>query len=1111
MLRLILGRAKRGKTAAITESIARRVRTGRGGTVLLIPEQYSHEAERELLRVCGDSLCLYAEVLSFTRLCARVESELGTAGRQCLDKGGRLLAMALALDAVGSRLKVYGAARRQSQLQDQLLDAVDEFKTACVTPALLDEHAQRRNDGLGDKLADLSLIYGAYEAVCARCGMDPADRLSLLAGEIGRSSYAGGCYYIDGFTDFTAQQSAVIEALLRTGAEVTVCLTCQGLEESHEIFEPSRRAALKLLRLAESLGVEAEVTSPEEDPAPATPMAALEKELFAFGKAHFDPEGRIVLCYGDSIAAECEAAAARCLSLVRTTGCRWRDISIAVRGYEDYRATLEGIFAHYGVPLFSAKKDDLMEKPLPALIAAAFDTVTGGWDYADVFTCLKTGLAGLDQAECDELENYVFLWSIRGNAWTKDEDWSLHPDGFGLEYTDETRAKLRRVNALRRRAMGPLKALQDAGREAVTARDQAGALALYLEKLHLAKTLEKRAGELEAMGMEREAAQYRQLWDITAGALEQCAAILGDMEMDQAEFGRLFCLMLSKYDVGTIPLSLDKVSAGDLDRMRRRHIRHLIVLGADSSRLPRSQPAAGIFTDDDREQLTAAGLDIGDDADHRLYREFALLYNCLTLPEDSLSLSWCTLGEEGAVNQPSFVVSRAAAVFGLTPSPIRLDQCRENAPAPALELAARAENGANVPVSAAARRCFAEAGQTEKLKHLADAARLTRGRLSRSAVRALYGDELRLSASRVDKLSSCSFAYFLQYGLKARPRQAAEFAPPEMGTFMHFVLEGVAGEIRALGGFAAVTDEQVDALCAKYVERYVHECLNDFREKSPRFVYLFRRLTGDVRSVVGDMVAELRKSDFQPLDFELDFGAASEFPPIRLGEGEDSMVLTGIADRVDGWLHEGKLYVRVVDYKTGVKKFSLSDVWYGMGLQMLLYLFALERTGQARYGHEIVPAGVLYVPARDVLVSAKAGLSTEEILAEKAKARRRSGLVLDNEQVLQAMEHGETPQYIPVSFKGGAYSGDSLASLERLGELSRHIDGTLRALAGELRSGCIAADPYFRTQTENACRFCDYAGACHFDEGSDRIRYMTRLGSAQVWELLEKKKGGGDA
>ena len=302
-----------------------------------------------------------------------------------------------------------------------------------------------------------------------------------------------------------------------------------------------------------------------------------------------------------------------------------------------------------------------------------------------------------------------------------------------------------------------------------------------------------------------------------------------------------------------------------------------------------------------------------------------------------------------------------------------------------------------------------------------------------------------------------------------------------------------------------MTDETLRAITERYVQQYIHETLNDFQEKSPRFIYLFQRLCRSVQQVVTDMAQELRASDFQPLDFELDFSDRDALPPVTLSDGDTSVTMSGIADRVDGWLHDGKLYLRVVDYKTGRKAFSLSDVWYGMGLQMLLYLFALGRVGQERYGKEIVPAGVLYVPARDVLLSAPGDLSDAEIAKKRAAQLRRSGLVLGDDAVLEAMEHGAEKRYIPLRTNRGEGAGVALASAEQLGLLARHIQETLLQLARELRAGSITADPYYRSQQDTACTYCDYLDICHFAPGAsgDAHRVLEKLPATKVWSRLE--------
>jgi len=1109
MLTLLLGKAGSGKTTAIMENIRRSVDAEQGGSILIVPEQYSHEAERELCRVCGDTLSLYAEVMSFTALARRVASRQGGAAAAYLDKGGRLLCMALALSNVGSRLRVYSAARRKAELQSSLLSAIDELKSSCVDTQALLEAAESCPDALGDKLSDLALILEAYEAVVANGHADPADRLSILAEQIAQGDFGPESQiYVDGFTDFTRQEMNVLEALLKKGVRLTVCLTVDSLHGDNEIYELSRRAARQLLACAKEQGTESRIITAQGKSSKAEALSFFCEAVFSYGSAPFEGDKSCVELYcADSVELECELAAAKALELVRSKGCRWRDIAIAVRSFNDYRASLESVFTHYGVPLFVARRSDMSAKPLPALISGAYELSANGWDTDDVISYMRTGLTGLERKECDLLENYIYKWQLRVGAWQRSEDWHQHPDGYGHSYDDETKERLREINSLRRRLAAPLLSFHRAAAEADTALAQAQALADYFEALRLPQLLEKRAAELREAGRELAAQEYLQLWELIVSALEQCAAILGETAMDMQEFGKLFCMMLSRYDIGSIPVSLDRVSAGDFDRMRRRNIKHLIVLGAGDDRLPGTESAGGIFSEDERRRLLEAGIDLGGAGDCELWREFSLIYNCLSLPSDSLIMSYPSASPEGSVLRPSFVFNRAKALFGLDVKPALAAELRICAPAPALTLAANALSGGSSRERAAAE--YFRRKEPRRFEALEAAASMSRGRLSPRAVEALYGKKLRLSASRIDKFASCKFAYFCQYGLKAKPYEPAGFSPPEIGTFMHFVLEHTAKDVRALGGFKAVSDESLRDICSSHIKSYVSSELNDFQEKSARFVYLFKRLCKDVYQVVSDMAAELRRSDFEPLDFELDFGNAEAFPPVELGDGESSMTLTGIADRVDGWLNDGKLYLRVVDYKTGKKKFSLSDVCCGMGLQMLLYLFALAEKGESRYGHEIVPAGIMYVPARNAMLSLSSDTDADSAAAKLMEESRRSGLVLHDEALIEAWERGSEKLYIPVKVKNGRLSADSLASAEQLGQLYAHIKRCLGDMASELRRGSISADPYYRSQQENACLNCDYFDACHFSDGQngESCRYWQKYRTDAAWQLI---KGGED-
>ena len=1108
MLRIITGLAGTGKTSQILSEIASAVAEGRGGNMLLVPEQYSHEAERELCARCGDGMSLYAEVFSFTGLARRVTSRVGGAAGERLDKGGRQLCMALALSRVASRLKVYGGAARRAELQSALLSAVDELKSAGVGTEALSAAAARSEGALSQKLWDMALILESYDAVVAAGRADPADMLDVLARQIPQSGIGPETrVYIDGFIDFTHQEREVMRAMLASGAELTVCFTLDSLEHGDEVFALPRIAARKLIECARELGCETR-TLRLEGSGRGGAVAFFNDNMFSCSSQSWG--GRtdaISLFCAEDMTRECELAAARALELVREKGCRWRDIAVAVRGFDDYDRALRSVFEHYGVPLFVSEKSELLSKPLPMLISCAYEIVLGGWDVDDVVSYMRTSLSGLDTEECDELADYVFKWQLRAPAWERDGDWRQHPDGYGGKADEAAAERLARINALRRRLADPLRRFARRALSAHDAASQASALAGLLTELRLPERLSERAEELSAAGRGETAAEYLQLWDIIVSALEQSADILGDTPMEAEEFGRLFGVMLSKYDVGTIPVALDRVSAGDFDRMRRRNIRHLIVLGASDSRLPAAEEGGGVFSTEERERLLELDIDLGGAGESELWREFSLIYNCLSLPSETLMMCFPASDADGAAQRPAFVMNRAAALFGIRIESADMTLIRASCEASALSLAAAASCGG--ARERAAERYFREK-RPERLAALERAAGMSRGRLSARAVEALYGSSLRLSASRIDRFASCKFSYFCQYGLKAKKYEPAEFRPPELGTFIHAVLERSAREVKARGGWKSVDDGELRAIVDAAVDAYAEEELGGLAEKSERFRHLFGRLRADVRQIVSDMADELRRSDFEPLDFELDFSAASDVRPVVLGEGGESVKLVGIADRVDGYVHGGKLYIRVVDYKTGHKVFSLSDVWYGMGLQMLLYLFVLAEEGSGRYGRELLPAGVMYVPARSAMAAVDSADDSEEIEKQLRRSLRRSGLVLDDPEIIEAWEHGEDKQYIPLRLtRGGRASSDSAASAERLGLLYRHMIKTLGGMAHELRAGEISADPYYRSQRETACLNCDYFDACHFADGEagESCRYMPKLSADTVWGLLE---GGAD-
>ncbi len=1099
MVRLILGRAGAGKTALVFREIAGYVRQGRENMVLLVPEQYSHEAERELCAAAGDALSRYGEVLSFTGLARKVFAQCG-GGRPVMDGGGRLLCMAVAARTVGNRLKVYRKGCREPRTLDSLSRAVEELRNAGITAGALLDAADKTEGALADKLRDLALLTEAYTAVQERGGADSADRLEALAQRIGDCGAGAWTFYVDGFSDFTALERNVLREIIRSGADLTVCLTC-GKDAGDGAFLLPRTTARWLESVAREYGTACEEVWLEPPEPESSPIAYFCGHLFDFSN---DPapagDGAVRAVYAADIYEECELAAARLSELARS-GCRWRDMAVAARGFGDYRTALESACARYGVPLFLSGREDTARKTVPLAITSALEAVERGYEYEAVFGWLKTGLGPLAEDETDRLENYVLLWGIRGGQW--DRPWTMHPEGYNREFDEAASGTLTELNGMRQAVIGPLKALERRVKAAATAAEHARAVGEFLLDAGLAARLQERTAELDREGRTETAAELGRLWDVVCTALEQFAAVLGDMPMDGEQFAGLFALMLSKYDVSVIPVSLDRVGAGDIDGMRRRHMKHLLLLGAADGRIPAPEEASGVFTAEEREELTAMGLALGG-AEEDLSRELGRIYSVVTLPSETLYMSWSASDGEGGEARPSVLITRAEALLGVKPVRGDILRARTFAPGPAFALALMGQTGEDAPLCLAAREHFVREGREAELARLAEGARTAQSRLTEASVRALYGRSPGLSATRAEKFASCRFGYFLQYGLKARPRQRAVFDPRDYGNFMHYILEKTAGDVLALGGFASVTAEQVGAIADKYVDEYIRDELHGFEDKTPRFAYLFRRLRTTVRRVTAEMWQELKDSKFQPLDLELDLKAEGVLEP---GEEGDTP-LAGRADRVDGWVQGDTLYLRVTDYKTGVKKFDLADVCQGLNMQMLLYLFALEKRGKTYFGAKnIKPAGVLYSPARFDIVSADSDVTDEELAALRKNTARRSGLILDDEAVLEAMEPGPDRRFLPVKLtKAGAWTKDSqssLASLEQFGALSRHIEKTLRDLAAELRSGSVALDPWYKNAGETACTFCDYREACLFDEAGDGWRLRGKMLAEQAWERIE--------
>lgn len=1081
MLRILYGRSHSGKTRRLFAELTAKARAGASGLWLLVPEQLSHQTERELCRMGGDNISLHAEVLSFTRLAARVFAHTGGISAQYLDKGGRLLTMALAVEQVRERLRLY--AGRTPEGLTRLMTAIDEFKSYDITPERLREASAEASGELLVKLQELALLLESYDAACAHIALDPRERLTRLRDALERSGFAEGKrVYVDGFSDFSTQERAVLELLMRDAEEVTVCLTCDDLYEGLDVFEAERETAAALMRCAQRYGIEYECIAMAEPSAQPAALQLVERALLTREWVTAPAEGAVGLYTAGDRVAECARAAGKMRQL-SSEGMRWREMAMVCPD-EDCARIAEAVLRAHEVPVFRSAATQILDKPVLALVMNALTAATGGLQTDEMLAVLKTGLAGLDTEDLDALENYARRWRIVGSLW--EQPWTRHPDGYDGRWDDSATTRLAAINDARQRFAMPICALRDALQTAENVAAQTLALYDYLEAAGYRNNLSQLTRRLAEQERHQEAQETGQLYEILCTALEQLYGVLGAEQYRSEEFLSLLRLTLSQYDVAAIPATLDAVTIGTLSAMRRSSPSVLFVIGAEDGKMPAHGSPTGVFTEPERAALRECGVELAPDAEGRLQQEMAAAYQVFSSPTVRLEVS--CLSAEGV--QPSFLFTRLAALFP--------DVCVETA---AADLSTLRHAAAHCLTTGAAAVEPALQAEVCRLRSLAD---WEPGRLSPESVAALYGRTLRLSASRLDTVAQCRFAYLMQYGLHLQTVGSADFDAPAFGTFVHAVLERTAQAAEARGGFAALSDDEVKVLTEGFIEEYRQENEQNLLDRDARFAYLFERHSREALAVVRELAAELRVSAFTPGAFELRFARDGEMPPVKV-RGEQAVgELVGAVDRVDHWQNGEVDYVRVVDYKTGKKAFDYADVYHGMGLQMLLYLFALEEHGEQAFGHRVQPAGVLYFPARETILSGGSKKDENELEKERRKNLKRSGLLSNSLTVLQAMEQNEPPVYLPFRVKKDGSLSGNLASPAQMALLRGHVQRQTGRLADSIASGEVTPDPA-RRGAHDACQWCDWAAVCHLDAPNGAPRYLEKIDQAEFWARLERE------
>ena len=1107
MLRFILGRSGYGKTEYLRSMLADMAREGEERLLMLVPDQISFETETAFLDLLGPALCSRIRVLGFSRLCDYVFELTGSRTATFADDGVRHVVMSLALEQVSDSLDLFKKRASAFDLCDLMLTAVKEYKKCAITSDMLRECAGRCSDEtLQKKLIETALVYDAYDALMARSYMDPLDSLTRVSKLLETNGiFDGYTIAVDAFYGFTSQEYEVLERLMCSGRDMYVALCEDGADGSDtDVFFVPRRTRSRLTRMAKDNGVA--IATPvyltEQKRFKAPELAALEENVYRYDKTVYEaPAEGVHLYRAADVYDECDFVARSIRKLIEG-GMRYGDIAVIARSADRYSGILDTCFEKYGISYFMNRPENIDAYPLVRLVTAAFDVITRRYDRDDVLTLLKTGLCGYSVSEIADFENYIYIWDISNKELCK--PFTANPRGFSDNFTEDDRKSLATVETLRADVIGKLRDFEFSCRD-TNGKGIAHALMRLLYALHCDRHIDALCDELEAQRHDDLAADLIRIWNVLCEILDKMVAVLGDYPISARRFAELLYAHFANTEVASIPRGADQVDVATADRALIPTKRAVFLIGAVDGEFPHTPVEAGVFTDSERHSLRALSLPVSDSIEELFTTEKYYAYSALTCSSERVYVSYYAADLSGVPTVPSTIVSELFSVFKKASHseydalPIAEHLYSEGA---AFDYLAAHYRRRSSEIAALKAYFSDKEGYADIIRSIEQTIHRPERRIHETELsRKLFREHMTLSSSQVDRFHLCRFSYFCRYGLSIKERKKATIDALEYGTLMHYVMEEFFRAHRD-DDYTALSREMIITEVGEIIDGYAERHLGGMEDKSERFRYLFYRIKSTAVNLVAHIVEELRQSDFRPADFELSIGEDIPAYTISLPDGGEVRIC-GSVDRVDCMQRDGVDYIRIIDYKTGTKKFNLSDILYGINLQMLIYMSAIESGGKLRYGENIIPAGVLYMPAVSPTVAAEYTDDPEKLSDAVSKKLTMHGIVLDDPDVLSAMEHDGAGRYIPVTVKGDTISAgaDNLASLEQMGAIFRRIDVLISQMATALREGEIADVP--AKGVYDACEWCPYMAVCTHRE-DDPSREIEKRGKAEVYAELCK-------
>lgn len=1112
-LRFCFGPSGSGKSHRIYEEIMQRAAEEPGRNFLIIvPDQFTMQTQKDLVMRSDRDGILNIDVLSFGRLSHRILEEVGTKEMPVLDDTGKSLVLQKVAADLKEQLPAMGSLLHKQGYIHEVKSAISEFMQYGISTQDMDKlitSAQKRG-ALAMKLKDLKTLYRGFQDYIRDHFITTEETLDVLRRSLSKSKILKGSVVVfDGFTGFTPIQNRLIQELMRVCAETIVTVTIGVGEDPYKmdgeqkLFHLSKKTVADLGKLA----AEAEVERGEDlfvkgGPnrfAKAPALHYLEQNLFRYQYEPYAGEQQEIHMFEAlSPREEVHQTALYIRHLIREQGMSYRDIAVVIGDLEGYASYVETEFGQLEIPCFLDRTRGIVLNPMIEYIKSALQLYIKDFSYDTVFHFLRSGMADISREEIDELENYVIRTGARGyrtysRLFTRRTE-ELQGNAEGSEQAEEK--TMERLNRIRQQFMDAVEILHMGSRE--KAGDYVSHLYDFLEQNQVQQKLLNYQQQFEKEGDLSRAREYAQIYRLVMDLLDQVYELLGEEEISRQEFADILEAGFGEITVGTIPQNVDRIVVGDMERTRLKQVKVLFFLGVNDGNIPKNASKGGIISDMDREFLIESGTEMSPSPRQQMYIQRLYLYLNMTKPSEQLYLSYAKVNSEGKGIRPSYLIDTVRKLFPAMSveypqNRSRLEQI-EGRQEGARYLAEELREYVEGTLPEEERQDFylmyrayeADAAGRDLLTRAAFR-RYRESGLSRIVARALYGQQLENSVSRLETYAACACRHFLQYGLSLQEREEFGFEASDMGTVYHAVLENFAGKLAESNltwwdfteDFAAkAVKESVEAYAATYGETVLYS--------SARNEYAITRMSRILTRTVLTLQKHLKQGSFQPDDYELSFRFAEDLDSIHVDLSEDEkMHLQGRIDRIDVSEDAEHVYVKVIDYKSGNRKFDLAALYYGLQLQLVVYMnAAMEMESRKHPDKEIVPAALLYYHIDDPTIETPVELTDEQINEQILAKLRMNGVVNSDPGVVERLDRymQDKSVVIPVEKKkDGSFSARSgVLSREEMQLISSYVDAKIRSIGREILDGKIAANPYEKGN-EEACTYCAYKKVCGFD------------------------------